>query len=128
MPQHLGAATIIVRDYDEAIAFYVGKMGFTLFEDTPIGDKRWVMVGPKGGQTRLLLARAASPREGAAIGTQFAGRVGCFLNTDNFARDHAAYVAAGIKFLEPPRFELYGTVAVFEDLYGNEWDLIEPKT
>ena len=128
MPQHLGAATIIVRDYDEAIAFYVGKMGFTLFEDTPIGDKRWVMVGPKGGQTRLLLARAASPREEAAIGTQFAGRVGFFLHTDNFARDHAAYLAAGVKFHEAPRFEPYGTVAVFEDLNGNEWDLIEPKT
>ena len=128
MPQHLGAATIIVRDYDEAIAFYVGKMGFTLFEDTPIGDKRWVMVGPKGGQTRLLLARAASPREEAAIGAQFAGRVGFFLHTDNFSRDHAAYIAVGIKFHEAPRFEPYGTVAVFEDLYGNEWDLIEPKT
>lgn len=127
MSQTLGAVALIVRDYDEAIAFYVGKLGFQLFEDTPIGDKRWVLVGPKGGQTRLLLAQAAAPEQVAAIGAQFAGRVGLFLQTENFARDHAAYLAAGIKFNEAPRFEPYGTVAVFEDLYGNKWDLIEPK-
>lgn len=128
MAQNLGAVALIVRDYDEAIAFYVGKLGFDLIEDTPMGDKRWVLVGPKGGQTRLLLAQAAAPDQVAAIGAQFAGRVGLFLNTDNFARDHAAYIAAGVKFLETPRYEPYGTVAVFEDLYGNKWDLIEPKT
>lgn len=127
MSQTLGAVALIVRDYDEAIAFYVGKLEFQLFEDTPIGDKRWVLVGPKGGQTRLLLAQAAAPEQVAAIGAQFAGRVGLFLQTENFARDHAAYLAAGIKFNEAPRFEPYGTVAVFEDLYGNKWDLIEPK-
>jgi len=127
MSQNLGAVALIVRDYDEAIAFYVGKLGFQLFEDTPIGDKRWVLVGPKGGQTRLLLAQAAAPEQVAAIGAQFAGRVGLFLQTENFAHDHAAYLAAGIKFNEAPRFEPYGTVAVFEDLYGNKWDLIEPK-
>lgn len=127
MSQNLGAVALIVRDYDEAIAFYVGKLGFQLFEDTPVGEKRWVLVGPKGGQTRLLLGQAASPEQVAAIGAQFAGRVGLFLQTDNFARDHAAYLAAGIKFNEAPRFEPYGTVAVFEDLYGNKWDLIEPK-
>ena len=127
MSQILGAVALIVRDYDEAIAFYVGKLGFQLFEDTPIGDKRWVLVGPKGGQTRLLLAQAAAPEQVAAIGAQFAGRVGLFLQTENFAHDHAAYLAAGIKFNEAPRFEPYGTVAVFEDLYGNKWDLIEPK-
>lgn len=127
MSQILGAVALIVRDYDEAIAFYVGKLGFQLFEDTPIGDKRWVLVGPKGGQTRLLLAQTAAPEQVAAIGAQFAGRVGLFLQTENFAHDHAAYVAAGIKFNEAPRFEPYGTVAVFEDLYGNKWDLIEPK-
>jgi len=127
MSQTLGAVALIVRDYDEAIAFYVGKLGFQLFEDTPIGDKRWVLVGPKGGQTRLLLAQAAAPEQVAAIGAQFAGRVGLFLQTENFARDHAAYLAAEIKFNEAPRFEPYGTVAVFEDLYGNKWDLIEPK-
>ena len=128
MSQKLGAVALIVRDYDEAIAFYVGKLGFDLIEDTRMGDKRWVLVGPKGGQTRLLLAQAAAPDQVAAIGAQFAGRVGLFLNTDNFARDHAAYIAAGVKFLETPRYEPYGTVAVFEDLYGNKWDLIEPKT
>lgn len=127
MSQNLGAVALIVRDYDEAIAFYVGKLGFQLFEDTPVGEKRWVLVGPKGGQTRLLLGQAATPEQIAAIGAQFAGRVGLFLQTDNFARDHAAYLAAGIKFNEAPRFEPYGTVAVFEDLYGNKWDLIEPK-
>ncbi len=123
--QFLASTTLIVRDYDEAIAFYVGKLGFEKFEDTPMGDKRWVLVGPKGGQTRLLLARAVKRDEIACIGKQFAGRVGLFLHTDNFARDHAVYTAAGVNFAEAPRHEPYGIVAVFEDLYGNKWDLIE---
>ncbi len=128
MSQHFSAVTVIVRQYDEALAFYVGKLGFSKIEDTPVGDKRWVTVSPPGSQTRLLLAQAATPQQSAAIGNQAGGRVFLFLNTDNFWRDHAAYVAAGVIFREAPRHESYGTVAVFEDLYGNLWDLIEAKT
>ncbi len=127
MSQHFSAVTVIVRQYDEALAFYVGKLGFSLIEDTPVGDNRWVTVSPPGSQTRLLLAQAATPQQSAAIGNQAGGRVFLFLNTDNFWRDHAAYVAAGVIFREAPRHESYGTVAVFEDLYGNLWDLIEAK-
>ena len=126
MPR-LGAVSLLVRDYDEAIAFYVGKLGFDLSEDTDMGGgKRWVTVTPKGGETSLLLARATTPEQTARIGDQAGGRVWLFLETDDFARDHAAWTAAGVRFREAPRREPYGVVAVFEDLYGNAWDLIEP--
>ena len=126
MPR-LGAVSLLVRDYDEAIAFYVGKLGFDLSEDTDMGGgKRWVTVTPKGGETSLLLARATTPEQTARIGDQAGGRVWLFLETDDFARDHAAWTAAGVRFREAPRREAYGMVAVFEDLYGNAWDLIEP--
>ena len=127
---HIAHIALIVRDYDEALAFYVGALGFTLVEDTaiPAQDKRWVVIRPPGAPadaTGLLLARAATPEQAAAVGRQGAGRVFLFLHTDDFARDHARYTAAGVRFLEAPRHEPYGTVAVFEDLYGNRWDLIE---
>ena len=126
MPR-LGAVSLLVRDYDEAIAFYVGTLGFDLSEDTDMGGgKRWVTVTPTGGDTALLLARATTPDQIARIGDQAGGRVWLFLETDNFARDHAAWSAAGVRFREAPRHEPYGVVAVFEDLYGNAWDLIEP--
>lgn len=133
MPQFLGALTLLVRDYDEAIAWYTGTLGFTLVEDTELAPgKRWVLVAPPGasaevGQTRLLLARAASPEQEAQIGCQAGGRVFLFLHTDDFARDHAAMKARGVTFLEEPRHESYGSVAVFEDLYGNRWDLLGLK-
>jgi catechol 2,3-dioxygenase-like lactoylglutathione lyase family enzyme len=123
----LGAVSLLVRDYDEATAFYVGKLSFDLSEDTDMGGgKRWVTVTPKGGDTALLLAKATTPEQQARIGDQAGGRVWLFLETDDFARDHAAWTAAGVVFREAPRHEPYGTVAVFEDLYGNAWDLIEP--
>ena len=115
---------ITVRDYDEAIAFYVGVLGLDLIEDSPTGGKRWVVVGHGDGM-RLLLARAATPQQEARVGDQTGGRVFLFLETDDFARDHAAYLARGVRFVEGPRTEDYGTVAVFEDLYGNRWDLIQ---
>lgn len=124
---HLGLVTLVVRDYDEAIAFYVNAVGFELVEDTRLDDrKRWVVVRPPGArETGLLLARAADPAQEARVGDQTGGRVGLFLNTDDFARDHARMTAAGVVFQEAPRREPYGTVAVFRDLYGNLWDLIE---
>jgi len=125
----IGAVTLVVRDYDEAIAFYVGALGFELLEDTAMGrDKRWVRVAPKDAQTCLLLAKAATPEQVARIGDQTGGRVGFFLYTDDFARDHAAMSARGVRFLEAPRHEAYGSVAVFADPFGNKWDLIEHKT
>lgn len=129
MPR-LAQVALIVRDYDEALAFYVGKLGFTLVEDTPMPDqgKRWVVIAPPGAPqdgAALLLARAEGTKQKAAIGKQGAGRVWLFLATDDFDRDHAAFTAAGVHFVEEPRDEPYGTVAVFEDLYGNRWDLIE---
>ncbi|MEO0054814.1 MAG: hypothetical protein RLZZ50_761 [Verrucomicrobiota bacterium] len=133
MPQHLAAIAYLVRDYDEAIAWFTGKLGFTLVEDTRLSpEKRWVVVAPPGAAAfshaaRLLLARAGTPAQLASLGAQAGGRVAFFLHTDDFARDHAAYLAAGIKFREAPRHEAYGTVAVFEDLYGQPWDLIEPR-
>lgn len=123
----LGAVSLVVRDYDEAIAFYVGKLGFELTADIDQGDKRWVTVTPKGGETALLLAQATTDAQRARIGDQAGGRVWLFLETDDFARDHAAFLAAGVRFREEPRHEPYGVVAVFEDLYGNPWDLIEPS-
>jgi catechol 2,3-dioxygenase-like lactoylglutathione lyase family enzyme len=125
---HLGLATLVVRDYDEAIAFYTGALGFELRADTALGDgKRWVVVAPPGAVTGLLLARADGPAQEARAGDQTGGRVAFFLNTDDFARDHERMLAAGVRFDEPPRDEPYGTVAVFSDLHGNRWDLIQPR-
>lgn len=126
--RRIGQLALLVRDYDEAIDFYVGRLGFTLREDTALTpDRRWVIVAPSGGDgTGLLLAQAEGETQQAAIGRQGGGRVLLFLQTDDFARDHATYRANGVRFLEPPRIEPYGTVAVFEDLYGNRWDLIQP--
>ena len=124
---HIAAFSLLVRDYDEAIAFYVGKLGFELSEDADRGGgKRWVRVTPRGGQTSLLLARAVTDEQRAAVGNQSGGRVWLFLETEDFDRDHAAFLTAGVHFREAPRREEYGVVAVFEDLYGNAWDLIEP--
>ncbi len=124
----LGAVSLLVRDYDEAIAFYVGKLGFELSEDADMGGgKRWVRVTPKGGETSLLLAKATTVTQLARVGDQAGGRVWLFLETDDFDRDHAAWRATGVVFRETPRHEPYGKVAVFEDLYGNAWDLIEPS-
>ena len=117
---------VVVREYDEAIAWFTGKLGFRLVEDTTLSDtKRWVLVAPPGNGTSLLLARAASPQQEASIGNQTGGRVGFFLHTDDFHRDHRAFLARGVEFIEPPREEEYGTVAVFMDLCGNKWDLIQ---
>jgi catechol 2,3-dioxygenase-like lactoylglutathione lyase family enzyme len=128
MPQSIATIALIVADYDEAIAFYRDRLGFSVLADTPLGGgKRWVLVAPAGGGARLLLAQADGEAQQARVGDQTGGRVGFFLETDDFARDHAAYTARGVNFLEPPRHEPYGSVAVFEDLYGNRWDLIEPR-
>lgn len=125
----LGAITLVVRDYDEAIAFYTTKLGFDLIEDTDLGaGKRWVLIAPPSaptGSSRLLLAKAKNEAEAASIGIQTGGRVTFFLYTDDFGRDHTAFTAHGVQFLESPRHEPYGTVAVFVDLYGNKWDLLE---
>jgi catechol 2,3-dioxygenase-like lactoylglutathione lyase family enzyme len=119
--------TYLVRDYDEAIAWFTQVLGFRLVEDAGLGGgKRWVLVEPDGGGVRLLLAKAVG-EQADHIGQQGGGRVFLFLQTDDFGRDRAAFVAHGVHFIEPPRHEAYGTVAVFEDLYGNRWDLIEPK-
>lgn len=127
MSRSIAHVALLVRDYDEAIAFYVGKLGFELLEDTdqPAQDKRWVLVAPPGGGTSLLLARACTPAQERAIGDQAGGRVFLFLRTDDFQRDHARYREAGVRFVRGPSVEAYGTVAVFEDLYGTRWDLIE---
>jgi len=127
MTQHLAALALVVPDYDEAIAYYVGVLGFELREDTALGDgKRWVRVAPRGGEASLLLALAKTDAQRAAIGQQAGGRVFLFLHTDDLARDHAAYSARGVRFLETPRDERYGRVVVFEDVYGNRWDLVQP--
>jgi len=124
----IGYVAVVVRDYDEAIAFYTGALGFDLVEDTALEDgRRWVLVRPGAGGTNLLLARAATPEQEARIGDQTGGRVAFFLHTDDFRRDYEAMKARGVKFCEEPRREAYGTVAVFEDLYGNRWDLLEPS-
>jgi catechol 2,3-dioxygenase-like lactoylglutathione lyase family enzyme len=124
----ISLTALLVADYDEAIGFYVGKCGFELREDTDMGaGKRWVVVAPEGGETGLLLARASGEAQAARVGDQTGGRVGLFLETEDFAGHHARMSAAGVRFVEAPRHEPYGTVAVFEDLYGNRWDLIEPK-
>jgi catechol 2,3-dioxygenase-like lactoylglutathione lyase family enzyme len=125
---HVGLVTLVVRDYDEAIAFYTGPLGFELRADTALGDgKRWVVVAPPGAATGLLLASADGPAQEARAGDQTGGRVAFFLNTDDFARDHERMLAAGVIFEEPPRNEPYGTVAVFRDLCGNRWDLVQPR-
>jgi catechol 2,3-dioxygenase-like lactoylglutathione lyase family enzyme len=128
MRQHLAHVALLVRDYDEAIAYFTNVLGFILIEDTPRGPtKRWVVVSPPGAsETTLLLARAANAEQEAAVGRQSGGRVMFFLHTDDFARDYERYRAKGVTFVESPRFEEYGTVVVFEDLYGNRWDLIQP--
>lgn len=127
---HLAHIALVVRDYDEALVFYVGKLGFTLVADEyqPEQDKRWVTISPPGAPenaTTILLARASSPEQEAFIGNQAGGRVFLFLATDDFDRDHAAFTAAGIKWVRPPVVQPYGKVAVFADIYGNLWDLVE---
>lgn len=129
MPQHIAHVALLVRDYDEAIECYVHALEFVLLEDTPLGaDKRWVLVAPKGGKgCALLLARATDDAQIAAIGQQAGGRVFLFLFTDDFQRDYQRYLARGVTFIRPPQTHDYGTVAVFEDLYGNRWDLLQPS-
>ena len=131
MKQLIVHVALVVRDYDEAIEFYTKKLHFTLLEDTyqHEQDKRWVVVSPPGSTgTRLLLARASKPEQEAFVGNQTGGRVFLFLNTDDFWRDYNDMVSNGIKFVREPKKEVYGMVAVFEDLYGNLWDLLELKT
>jgi catechol 2,3-dioxygenase-like lactoylglutathione lyase family enzyme len=127
MTRHLGSIALVVRDYDEAITFYIEQLGFELAEDNPLGaGQRWVRVAPPGQpQTSLLLAKAASPEQAARIGDQTGGRVFLFLHTDDFWEDYKRMQAKGVRFTDAPREEPYGTVAVFEDLYGNRWDLLQ---
>jgi len=127
--RRVATVTLVVADYDEAIRWYVDCAGFTLTSDLDLGGgKRWVTVEPQnGGGARLLLAKADGAGQAAGIGNQTGGRVAFFLETDDFARDHAAMLARGVEFREAPRHEPYGTVAVFTDLHGNLWDLIQPK-
>ncbi len=129
MPQTLSLITVVVDDYDRAIAHYCGALGFALREDTDLGGgKRWVRVAPAGStETCLLLAQASTDEQRARIGDQTGGRVGFFLQTDDFWRDHARMAAAGVEFMETPREESYATVVVFRDAYGNRWDLLQPK-
>ena len=127
---NIATVALVVREYDEAIAWFVESLGFTLVEDTDMGDgKRWVLVAPPtrngGPGAALLLARAVTDEQRSVIGRQGGGRVWLFLHTDDFERDHGRMCAAGVRFRESPRAELYGTVAVFEDLYGNPWDLLQ---
>ena len=127
MPARLATIAIVVREYDEAIAWYTSKLGFELIEDTPLTpEKRWVVVAPPGGGTHLLLARGVGERQQSHIGDQTGGRVFLFLETDDFQRDYIAFQDRGVRFVRPVLHETYGTVSVFEDLYGNLWDLIEP--
>lgn len=130
MRQSLALVSLVVRDYDEALGFFVGKLGFDLVQDTyiPEQDKRWVVVAPPGGGgAQLLLARASNDAQRARVGAQTGGRVFLFLYTDNLERDVARYKAAGVTFVREPKEQPYGTVAVFEDLYGNLWDLLQPR-
>ena len=131
MKQHLALIALVVKDYDEAIEFYTQKLNFQLVEDTflPDENKRWVVVSPPGSkECKLLLARAATEVQAQAIGNQSGGRVFLFLYTDDFWRDYHQMVERGIHFVRPPKTEAYGTVAVFADLYGNQWDLLEPSS
>jgi catechol 2,3-dioxygenase-like lactoylglutathione lyase family enzyme len=127
MNSSIALVTLLVSEYDAAIAFFTGALGFELLEDTPLGDgKRWVVVRPAGGRgAALLLARAATPEQAAQIGRASGGRVAYFLETDDFAHEYARMLAAGVRFAEAPRDEPYGTVAVFLDLCGNPWDLLQ---
>jgi catechol 2,3-dioxygenase-like lactoylglutathione lyase family enzyme len=129
MVQTIAHVAIVVRDYDESIAYYTGALGFDLVEDTPLGGgKRWVLVRPRGSDgTCLLLARAASPEQESRIGNQTGGRVFLFLHTDDFWRDYNALKTRGVQFIQEPREEAYGTVVVFVDHSGNKWDLVERK-
>lgn len=129
MIQKIANIALVVKDYDEAIEFYTKKLNFTLVEDTPLSDtKRWVLVAPPGDAhgTRLLLAKANNEAQSQSVGNQTGGRVFLFLYTDDFWRDHKQMTEKGVKFVREPSTEAYGTVAVFEDLYGNLWDMIEP--
>lgn len=126
MTQKIGYIALVVRDYDEAIAYYKDVLGFVLVEDTPVEGKRWVLVRPLGDAgTSLLLAKAVNPEQTSRIGDQTGGRVFLFLHTDDFWRDYHVMRSRGVQFMEQPRDESYGTVAVFVDLYGNRWDLLE---
>lgn len=127
--KNLGLVSVVVRDYDEALDFYINKLGFVLVEDSVLSEtKRWVVVAPdRQSICNLLLAKAATAEQEAHIGNQTGGRVFLFLNTNNFQRDYEAMLRNGVKFVREPKNEVYGTVAVFEDLYGNLWDLIEQK-
>jgi catechol 2,3-dioxygenase-like lactoylglutathione lyase family enzyme len=129
MNQSLGLVSLVVRDYDEALSFFVGTLGFRLIDDTVVPEqaKRWVVVSPPGAtESHLLLARASTPEQESRIGTQTGGRVFLFLYTDDFWRDYQSYKAKGVVFVREPKAEPYGTVAVFLDLYGNMWDLLQP--
>ncbi len=127
MTASLATVALIVPDYDQAITFFTEALGFELLEDRPMGGKRWVVVRPAGGQgATLLLARAATPEQQALVGRQWAGRVGLFLHTSDFAATQARMLSHGVRFLEAPRDEPYGRVAVFEDRWGNRWDLLQP--
>jgi catechol 2,3-dioxygenase-like lactoylglutathione lyase family enzyme len=127
LTSRISAIALVVPDYEAGLAFYVGKLGFRLVEDLDQGRKRWVVVEPPGGGVRLVLARAEGEAQVAAIGNQAGGRVFLFLETDEFASDHAAMLAAGVVFEEAPRHEPYGSVAVWRDPFGNRWDLIGPR-
>jgi catechol 2,3-dioxygenase-like lactoylglutathione lyase family enzyme len=129
MTQTLGHTALVVRDYDEALAFFTGILNFRVIEDTRLDEnKRWVLIAPPGsGGTSLLLARAATPEQASRIGNQTGGRVFLFLYTDDFWRDYNQMTARNVKFTRPPKEESYGIVAVFEDLYGNQWDLLQRK-
>jgi len=129
MKQRIANVTLVVGDYDEAIAFYTGKLNFDLIEDTPLTPtKRWVLVAPKGSnETRLLLAKADNEEQQNAVGHQTGGRVSFFLFTDDLWRDYHQMQAAGVRFVRQPIEQPYGIVAVFEDLYGNQWDLLQPS-
>ena len=131
MNQRLGLASVVVREYDEAIQFYTKVLGFELVEDTALPDeqKRWVVVAPRGSrEARILLARAVGEEQISRVGDQTGGRVAFFLYTDDFWRDYRAYRESGVEFVREPKTERYGTVAVFRDLYGNLWDLLEPNS
>jgi len=128
--QSIGLTALLVREYDEALSFYVGVLGFNVVEDTyiPAQDKRWVVIGPGGSSgSALLLARAVNGEQASRIGNQTGGRIFLFLYTDDFWRDYAAYKAKGVVFVRDPKEEVYGTVAAFQDLYGNRWDLLQPR-
>jgi catechol 2,3-dioxygenase-like lactoylglutathione lyase family enzyme len=128
MRQAIVHVALVVREYDEALAFYVGRLGFRVVEDEvqPEQNKRWLVIAPPGSSgTSLLLARASTPEQEPFIGNQAGGRVFLFLRTDDFWRDYGRMVAAGVRFVRPPSEQAYGTVAVFEDLYGNRWDLLQ---